>query len=193
MTKPKVILWDADGVTIKRQNEYFSQRFAREYGAPLEEVSQFFKTEFRQCQLGKTDLIEELSQRLPKWGWQKGVSPFLGYWFKGDEADKAVLGKVMELRSRGIICCLATDQEFHRAAYISGVLGFNTFFDHLIFSCDLGFSKEDPAFFTAALKWLEVAPEEVQYWDDDEKNVEVAKSLGIDARFYKSFEDIANL
>jgi hypothetical protein len=60
----KVILLDADGVVLKKGVEYFSVRFAREYGAPLEEITAFFKNEFRLCQENKLDLKEELAKRL---------------------------------------------------------------------------------------------------------------------------------
>jgi putative hydrolase of the HAD superfamily len=190
---PKVILFDADGVTLKRQSEYFSQRFAREHGAPIDEVANFFKSTYRQCQRGKADLKEELAKLLPQWGWEKSVEEFLEYWFAADIPDTEVLNKVQEFRAQGIICCLATDQDKYRSQYIREKLGFSTVFDRCFFSCEIGHSKEDPEFFTRVLTALAVSPEETRFWDDDMKNVEAAKSVGLDARFYTGIEDLSKL
>ncbi len=187
----KAILFDADGVVLKKTAEYFSVKFAREHGAPLAEVTEFFKTTFRRCQEGKLDLKEELGKLLPGWGWKGTTEEYLEYWFTTDAIiDPEVLKIVGEYRSRGVACYLATDQEKYRAEYLRKKLGLESKFDGLFFSSELGYSKEQPEFFEAALKHMGLAAAEILYIDDDAKNVEVAKGLGIDARFYKSIEDI---
>ena len=185
----KAFLFDADGVVLKKHEELFSVRFAREHGAPLEEVSAFFKNRFRLCQEGKTDLKKELEPLLPTWGWKEGVDAFLDYWFEGDvELNKEVMKAVYEFKKKGVKCYLATDQERYRAEYIQNLLGKE--FDGLFFSYKLGRRKSDPRFFEEVLKELELPASEVSYRDDDEKDVEVAKGVGIDARFYKTIADL---
>lgn len=187
----KTVLIDADGVTLKKQKEFFSERFAREYGAPPDELQNFFKNEFRLCQVNKSDLKEELGKRLSVWGWDKGVDAYLAWWFENDaQPDEMVLAEVKRLREQGVVCCLATDQEKYRGQYIRERLGFKDLFDRCFFSYELGYSKEEPKFFTTVLQQLNTTPAETIFWDDDEKNVAVAKSVGIDARFYKSLADL---
>jgi len=185
---PKVVLWDADGVTIER-SEYFSQRFAREHGAPEAVVVVFFKGPYRLCQTGKADLKDELAKVLPSWGWQGSVDEFLAYWFAGDKVSEPVVAQVRELQAQGVVCCLATDQEQYRAKYVREQL-FKDAFDQYFFSYQLGYSKEEPAFFEAVVRQLGVSPSEVVYWDDDQKNVDAAKLAGIDARLYTKIEDL---
>ena len=181
----KTILFDADGVTLKRQTEYFSERFAREYNVPLVEVVSFFKNEFRLCQQGKADLKEELSKKLPAWGWQKSTDDFLLYWFTTDTIpNDAVMSEVENFRRQGTKCYLVTDQEKYRAEYLRDTLNFKNRFDGCFFSCELGYSKSEPAFFATVIIQLNLPPDEIVYWDDDQKNVDAAESLGIDARFY---------
>ncbi len=55
----KILLLDADGVTLKKQG-YFSDRLSREQNVPVEEIMPFYKNEFRLCQQGKADVKEEL-------------------------------------------------------------------------------------------------------------------------------------
>jgi putative hydrolase of the HAD superfamily len=187
----KAILFDADGVVLKKQAEYFSVRFAREHGAPQEELREFFKTTFLLCQKGQADLKQELTPLLPKWGWDKDPDAFLKYWFTTDVAlDEEVLKEVAQLRAKGITCYLATDQEKYRAEYLRKRMGLDGMFDGTFFSCELGFTKSESGFFNAALNQLKLPAADVAYLDDDKENVGVAKELGIDARFYSGINDL---
>jgi putative hydrolase of the HAD superfamily len=188
---PKAILFDADGVVLKKLDEYFSVRFAREHGAPLEEVTEFFKTTYRECQLGKADLKEELDKVLPSWGWTKSTDEFLEYWLVPEMVvDKEVMKKVAEYRSKGIKCYLATDQEKYRADYIRRRLDLSNQFDDLFFSYELDASKDESKFFEHIIDRLDLPAAEIAYRDDDKKNVKVAKELGIEAKFYERISDL---
>lgn len=187
----KILLLDADGVVLKKHG-YFSEHFAREYNIPVEDITPFFKNEFRLCQQGKMDVKEVLAEYLPKWEWKKGVDDFLNYWFETDtHIDEEVFGEVDRIREKGIKCYLATDQEKYRAEYIRNLL--REQLDGFFFSCEIGFSKSEPEFFEAVVPKLGIEPAEIVYFDDDEKNVEVAKRLGIDARFYTNIDDIKQI
>lgn len=188
---PKVLLLDADGVVLKKR-EYFSERFAREQGILVEEMQEFFKNEFKLCQTGKADLKEALKEKLAGWGWEKSVDEFLEYWFTNDvELDEEVLLLVQDLRARGVMCFLSTDQEKYRKAYIQQLLDGQL--DGYFISCDVGFTKSTPEFFQQILETLNVPASEVSYLDDDQKNVDAAKSLGINAKFYSNIEDLKSI
>ncbi len=187
----KALLLDADGVVLKR-HRYFSERFAEEYNVPQDLIVPFFKDEFRKCQTGKADLKEALVPYLEKWGWQGSVEDFMQYWFDSDtEIDAEVFSLVKGFRAKGIPCYLVTDQEQYRAEFIRKKL--DGMLDGFFFSSELGASKDTPEFFVSLLKTLNVAPGEVTYLDDDQKNVDVALTLGIDAYFYNGIEDLERL
>lgn len=187
---PKAILFDADGVVLKKQ-PYFSLEIARENDVPYEEIEPFYKNELRLCQTGKADIKEELAKYLPKWKWQGSADDFLHRWFTTDvHVDAEVLAVVDAARARGIHCFLASDQEKYRGEYIRTTAGLGKHFDGTFFSYEVGHQKSDPHFFHKVLATLGLAPAEVQYWDDDQKNVDVAKGLGIDARFYTDLNDL---
>src|SRR3989344_7638248 len=117
---PKAILFDADGVVLKKYNKYFSVQFSEKYGAPIDEINEFFEGDFRACQLGKLDLKEELAKRLPNWNWPDGVDAFLEYWFTTDAIiDPEVMKEVEKIRDKGLKCYLASDQEKYRANYLA--------------------------------------------------------------------------
>lgn len=189
----KVLLIDADGVTLKKLG-YFSEKFSSDFGVPIEQILPFFQNEYRMCQVGRADVKEELRKYLPKWGWDKTEDEFLEYWFKTDtQADDEVLEEVKRVRAQGIRCYLATDQEKNRAQYIQEELGFGSRLDGCFFSYTLGVSKAQPEYFTRVLEALSVSSSDVVFLDDDQENVSAARSLGIDARYYESIEDIRKI
>lgn len=186
----KVILFDADGVALKKQ-PYFSLEIARENNVPYDEIEPFYKNELKLCQTGKADTKEELAKYLPSWKWQGSADDFLNRWFATDvHPDEEVLACVDSLRSRGIKCYLASDQEKYRGQYILENAGLGSRFDGAFFSHVIGFQKSDPQFFLEVLKRLSAAPDDVMYWDDDQKNVEVAKNVGIDAHFWTGLGEL---
>ena len=188
----KVVLFDVDGVLIKKRKEFFSERFMREYNAPIEKVREFFKNEFGICQKGKADLHEELEKRLPDWGWTKGTDAFMQYWFETDaEVDQELLVAVDEFKGREIVCYVVGDQEKYRAEYLRNLLGVGKRFDGAFFSYEIGAHKHEPEFFREVLRRLRgVKPQEIWYFDDGQKNVDAAKVYGIKAHFYSSIDDL---
>jgi putative hydrolase of the HAD superfamily len=57
-------------------------------------------------------------------------------------------------------------------------------FDPVLFSCELGARKPDPAIFGAALARLDCAPADVLFLDDRPANVAAARALGLAAETY---------
>ena len=188
----KAILFDADGVVLKKYKEYFvSQYFARKYNAPADEVNEFFKNAFRACQRGKLDLKEELAKHLPRWNWPNGVDAFLEYWFTSDATiDPEVMEEVEKIREKGFKCYLVSDQEKERANYLMEQLGLKNEFARCFFSYQLGHMKSEPEYFKEIFKITGLEPEEFIYFDDDQKNVDVATSLGINAHLYTNIDDL---
>ncbi len=187
----KAILFDADGVVLKARTRFFSERFAEAQGVDVAEVIPFFKNEMRQAFTNKVDIKEALPPYLAKWKWQGSVDDFLLHWFKEESPrDEEVLAYIDTLRAKDIKCYLATDREQHWARYLMDQVGLKAHFDKFFFSCDVGFEKHHAEYFVEVLRRLALAPEEVMYWEDDQKNVDVAKSVGVDARFYTSPDEL---
>ena len=183
----KALLIDGDGATLKK-TKYFSDVYAEEYNIPEEKLRPFFKDKFRLCQKGKADLKEELTPHLKSWGWKGSVDEFLDYWFHTQTIpNQQVLDVLKEIRDKGVKCYLVTDQEKYRAKYISEELHFKDFFDDCFYSCDLGFGKSQKEFFEIIIKRLNLKPQEIIYWDDED--IEMAKEVGINASVYTSFEN----
>ena len=185
----KVLLFDADGVLIT--GEMFSRILAREHGISTEQTLPFFDGPFQECIIGNADLKETVSPYLEGWGWKTGVDSFLEYWFSCEHLiDQELIEYIQKCRKNGIKCYVATNQEKHRAEYMLNKLGFAKSFDKLYASSHLGHKKPDVNFFVKLLEDLSnVKKEEILFWDDSTKNIQVAREFGINAELYTSFPD----
>lgn len=191
---PKAILFDADGVVIRAREKYFSDRIAEEAGVPVVEILPFYKNEMRQAFVNKLDIKDALPPYLAKLHWRGSVEDFLVRWF-GEESprDEDVIAYIQELRKKGYKCFLATDREKYWAEYLKKTVGLEKDFDGFMFSYELGHEKNEPGFYTEATQKLGLKPEEIMFWEDDPKNVAVAKSAGIDARLYTNLGEMKKI
>lgn len=184
----KAVIFDTDGMVVVADK--FSVKFCEEFNVPYEKVLPFFENEFQPCLIGKADLKEQVKKYLPIWGWNKPVEEFLEYWFKAEHTiDQRVVGVIGKLRESGIKCYLATNQEKYRTNYLRTQMEFDKIFDGIFSSAELGFKKSQAEFFDLVMTKIGFNKDEVQFWDDTEKNVLVAKDFGLDAKQYNSFEE----
>lgn len=184
------MLFDADGVTIINET-YFSKKLERDFSISTKITEPFFTGEFQKCITGQADLKELLGNHAKEWGWKKSVDELLAYWFKCEHnVSEELIEGIQKVRSMGIKCYLATNQERYRTDYIIDQMGFGKSFDGVFSSANIGYTKPGKEYFQHILGDLEgILPEEIVYFDDSEKNVIAAKELGIDARLYSAYED----
>ncbi|KKS26021.1 MAG: HAD-superfamily hydrolase, subfamily IA, variant 3 [Parcubacteria group bacterium GW2011_GWC2_42_6] len=171
------------------ERKRFGNRLAEEFNIPYEKILPFFKKEFATCVKGKADLKKEIIKYFSDWGWTDSAEALLSNWLSGTKANENILEIIDQLRENKINCYLVSDQEKYRAEYITQELNFKNRFDKCFFSCDLGFRKIERDFYSEVLKQIKVSPPEVVFWDDDEKNLNVAKGFGIQAELYVDFDD----
>lgn len=183
----KAILFDADGMTLVSKR--FSEQIQKDYGITWEKMKPFFDGPFQQCKLGKADLKEELAKVIGDWGWKGTVDELVSYWFGiGSASNPEIVAIAKELRSRGVKCFLATNQEKYRAEYLRNVVGLKDVFDDLLVSADLGHMKDEVAYFGEAYKRLDVPKESVLFVDHEEKNLKAAREFGFETYQYQDVE-----
>lgn len=185
----KLVIFDADGMVVKHEM-YFSQRFSKEFGVPLEKILPLFENEFQLCLVGKADLKIELQKYLGEWGWTKSIDELLGYWFGHEaEKDERILAEVKNLQSKSVRCFLSTANEKYRTQYLRNIIGLKTYFNDIFSSANLGFLKSQPEFWQAVFEKLnQPNKHEVLDWDNAEENFAAASSIGFMTEFYSGFE-----
>ncbi|MEK7479353.1 MAG: HAD-IA family hydrolase [Patescibacteria group bacterium] len=184
----KAILFDADGVVVKGPR--FSEILEEKYGITRDKTEPFFSSEFQMAQIGRVNLREVLIPYLERWGWNGTVDDLIKVWFEGVTPDPQMLQKIAELRAKGIKCCLASNQEKLRAAYLANEMGLEKVFDKIFISAHIGHKKPLVEFFEYIATHLEgIKKEEILVWDDKDTNIDAARSFGFQAEAFRSFDD----
>jgi len=195
----KCVLFDADGIVIINE-KYFSLQYQEIHDVKNEDMLPFFTGIFKDCLIGKADLKEVIVPWLPKWKWEGSVEEFLFNWFKlEDNVDPRVIDRITGLREKGIICILTTNQEKYRTEYMRTEMGFSELFNDIYSSAYVGAHKPDKEFYAFVLKEVQekysIGKDEIIFFDDCEKNVAGAKTVGIKSYHYtefKKFDEIIN-
>ncbi len=180
------IIFDVDGVLV--HGERFGDVLSREYKVDAQKEREFFSTHFQECLVGKADLKEAVAPYLVSFGWTRSVDDFLEYWFTVEQQiNDELIRYVQELRKRGIVCVLATNQEKYRTEYLFDKLGLRGSFDKAYSSAHLGLKKPAVEFFAKVVEDLSANKDEVLFWDDDQINIDGALAYGIHSEFYTDY------
>ncbi len=185
----KVVLFDADGV-LTLPEEMFSVMYSESRGLNPEPFENFFKTQWHDIVTGKKDLKESIAENPELWQWSGTVDELLEYWFKSEDVrNDDMLALIRELRTKDVLCYLATDQERHRGKYMKDVM-FKGLFDGYFVSAELGLKKTEPKFFEEILKRLQdqhedIEPASVIFFDDSQSKVDTAIAAGINGCLYE--------
>ena len=192
--KNPIILFDADGV-LTLAEEAFSIVYARSHGLDDEPFEHFFQTEWRDYVMGKKDLKQSITENRQLWQWDADADSFLDYWFKTEDIrNDQLIELIRTLDQKGVACYLATEQEKYRAAYMKDVMFPGLFRDYFI-TCELGFTKNDPAFYQAIIERLrqdrpDLTPQDIIFFDDGQSKVDTAASVGINAQLYQGVDHV---
>ena len=189
----KAILFDADGV-VQRPTADRQAQFDALIDGPDEDVSKFKSELFtieRPCHNGG-DFVSPMRQVVARWKCKGSVEDVLRAW-TAIEIDPSIAALVSAVRSSGMPCHLATNQEPYRAQHMRSVMNYGDLFERLFFSCEMGCSKPDPRYFSLILDSLHLEPGSVLFIDDVAANVAAAVSVGIRGEIFAppSVEDAA--
>ncbi len=186
-----IILFDSDGLVVKKPEKRFSERYAAEFKVkvPMDKIQSFFETEFQLCLEGKADLKEVITPHLREWKWPKSTDELLDYWFSGDcELDTRFKEAIVRLRREGTRCNLVTNNEKYRTDYLIKELDLPSFLDGIFSSSTVGALKSKSTFWEAVHEKIgQPEKTKVTLWDDDQDNINAATAFGYDAHFYSDF------
>jgi putative hydrolase of the HAD superfamily len=178
----RAVLWDADGV-LQHLPEGWEASMRPVVDGHIEDVPGFLAEAFaleRPALLGQVSWLDALPGLLERWGVAHLHDEALRVWLT-IVPQQEVRDLVRDLRTRGVRCYLATNQTQHRGRYMAENLGYGGLLDGAFWSYELGVAKPDPAFFTAILGQLDVEPADVLFVDDNARNVEAARTVGLRA------------
>jgi HAD superfamily hydrolase (TIGR01509 family) len=187
MPKPKVILFDCDGVLIRYPHDFIAQ-LEQNGMVYAREVLRRFNTEADEAiAAGNIEGVNGiLKPHLEELGWKESAERFLDeqLLYTKKYVDEKLIASIQKLRQQGTRCCLATNQNLYRAKFILDDLDFKHQFDDFYISSDVGFRKTETGFWNHVLgdlgeKALVSNGWEVVYFDDKQENIDSASIAGI--------------
>lgn len=181
----KALLFDADWVIQRIPPDWVS--CIEELIDPDTDKKSFLVEVFEaegQCMTGQADFEIELSKVLKRWGVKVHVDEAARIWHK-ILPDPDILRYIRQLRSAGVLVCLATNQHYYRYRFMVNELGYGQMFDYLFASCEMGIAKPSEAYFIKICQQLDFSASNLLFIDDIAVNVESARSCGLFAeRFH---------
>jgi putative hydrolase of the HAD superfamily len=181
----RAVLWDADGV-LQHVPDGWEASMRPVVEGYVEDLPAFLAEAFeleRPALLGEVSWLDVLPRLLARWGVPHLYQDALEVWLTIVPQDE-VRELVGALRAAGVPCYLATNQTEHRGRYMAERLGYDELLDGAFWSYELRVAKPDPAFFTAILGRLDLDPGEVLFVDDNRRNVQAARSVGLVAEHW---------
>lgn len=172
------VIFDVDGVVVAAGLRA-SEEAVKKYGLKAELIQAFFKTKWHDCVKGHVCLKELLAQELPSWGFRGTVNDYIDFWFETESRlDEEILQLASAMRKQGIKCYLGSNQEKLRAEHLWEKCNLKKHFDGHFFSCHIGLSKPDPAFYLRIQDSLKAKADELILIDDVLGNVQEAQKVG---------------
>lgn len=186
MTK---LVFDLDGVIITYEKN-FAESYSADFGIDISKISDFFANDYLDCATGRSVLRDKIERYVSLWGWPGDADSLIRYWFDSQSTvDTGILDLIGLARRSGHECYVASDQDATRSAYVRSLIDLDGAFNGSFFSCDLGTTKTQAAFFERVLGELRCAPGDIYFWDDNPKNVTTARQAGIKAEVYTGYHN----
>jgi HAD superfamily hydrolase (TIGR01509 family) len=186
----KAVIFDLNGVFI--QSPALSDRIHADYEVPKEEfLTALSEIMDRVRRPGGPDIYEEWMPYLQTWNINLSREEFLAYWFTAEKENAIMTAFARELKHRGWKLFILSNNFKERVQYYRDHFPFlEEIFDKLYFSCETGYLKPSVEAFTSILREQEISPANCFYFDDSEKNVLVARVLGIHAHKFLGLDQV---
>ena len=184
----KAIIFDLNGVFILSPK--LSDRFENDFGI----TSDVF--------LPKLSAIMDLVRRpeagpafsywkpvLTEWGVKLTEEEFWKYWFGAESPSDEMIALAKELKAKGIKVITLSNNFKERAEFYGHYPWMKETVDKTYFSWQTGLVKPDIEAWKLVLRDFTLEPSDCIYFDDQEKNLLAAQSIGIESFMFTSAND----
>jgi HAD superfamily hydrolase (TIGR01509 family) len=194
----KAALFDIDGVIIRHETFFSHTLSPKRYVDSGPVMDSFYCGDLnKDCDRGLLDPLLAVKPFLEKISWKGSSESYFNrqYRYESRYIDFRLLKTIRALRSHGILCCIASNQNRFRREYLKKKLKAAKYFDHAFFSSELGVNKPDSLYWEKAHAHLEknrpsLAPGEIAFLDDSPQNIESAGRYGFRSFLISSKQDI---
>ena len=179
----KAVIFDLNGVFIVSPK--LSQRFQADYSISQETFLPALSEIMDKVR--RPDALPAFSYWRPyleAWGIDLDEQQFWDYWFGAEKESPEMIGLASELRRQGITVIVLSNNFKERSEYYAHYPALQTAVDHIYYSWQTGFVKPDPQAWQYVIEHNNLKPDECIYFDDQDKNIRSAESLGIRSHMF---------
>ncbi|MDB5189764.1 MAG: HAD-superfamily hydrolase, subfamily variant 3 [Parcubacteria group bacterium] len=184
----KAVIFDLNGVFI--HSERLSDRFERDFGVPvseflpkLGEIMDFVRKP------GAEPAFRYWEPALKEWNISMTEEELWKYWFDAEIPSEEMIALARELKEKGIKVITLSNNFKERAEYYGHYPWMQDVMDKTYFSWKTGLVKPDVEAWKLVLSDFALEPSACLYFDDQQKNLDAAESVGIQSCMFKSPED----
>lgn len=185
----KAIIFDLNGIFI--QSPKLSERFEKDFGVQVAEflpkLSEIMD-KVRQPNAG--DSFQYWKPALEEWKINLSEQEFWDYWFGAETVSEEMVNFAKELKAKSIKVFILSNNFKERAEYYGHYPWIHEVVDKTYFSWQSGFVKPNPKAWEQILTENNLKPEDCLYFDDQEKNIKAAESLGVKAFIFENDKDL---
>ena len=173
-------------------NFYWSQNFKNDFGQSPRILKDLFCEPFLTMLRTNDDLRPYVNTFLQKHNLKITAEEFLEYWLSRDsQINPDVLDWIRKHHNPENHFHIASNQPNVRMNYIwEHRPELHEFFENIFISANIGTSKPDPVFFIKIQQKLKVPFSEICLIDDEPKNIQSAKTLGMQTVLFNSTNDL---
>jgi HAD superfamily hydrolase (TIGR01509 family) len=185
----KAIIFDLNGVFI--QSPKLSDRFYNNFGVQLEIFMPALKEIMGTVRRPNAkSAFSYWKPYLEKWNVNLSEKEFFDFWFIAEKENPEMIELSKKLKEQGIKIFILSNNFTERTKYYDENLPFlKEVFEKVYYSWQTGFVKPDINAFQNLLTENGLSPEECVYFDDSEKNIIIADSIGIKGFIFKDAKE----
>ena len=185
----KAAIFDLNGIFL--QSEKLSDRFERAYGVPATEfVPKLSEIMDKVRRPNASPSFSYWQPVLSDWGVALTEQEFWDFWFTAEQVSDRTVAFARELREKGVKVFILSNNFKERAEYYGHYPWIHEAVDKVYFSWQTGYVKPDTQAWSSILVEHGLKGEECIYFDDQEKNLKAALSVGIPSHLFTSEESL---
>lgn len=183
----KAVIFDLNGIFI--QSPKLSERFEKDFSVPipqfLPKLSEIMD-KVRQPNAGSA--FQYWKSALEEWNINLSEQEFWNYWFKAETVSEKMVAFAKDIK-----VFILSNNFKERADYYGHYPWIHEAVDKVYFSWQSGFIKPDPQAWLQILSENDLKPEDCLYFDDQDKNLKSAESIGIKSSMFTTEEELQDI
>lgn len=184
----KNIIFDVGGVILDDSLENISKVYGKDMSNIYKKV---YGSGFKECILGKTSMLDYLKQFQGDKDYQyisEILDPQKQKLF--NPLIKENYDYICNLKGKGYHLYILSNLTKETYDYLNSVIDINKYFEGAIFSYEVGLRKQETDIFRLIINKYNLDLKETIFFDDKERNVNNAISVGINAKVFRSINDV---